>query len=333
MLDFLHHLFIPRESNNHRSKLLHHQSLLLTIVFLLAGLSVFSYVQKDYPSVLGITANISVQDLLDQTNQKRRENGLQPLALNSQLTSAAEMKAADMFAKNYWAHVSPDGTTPWVFIKNSGYDYLYAGENLARGFTTATETTDAWMGSPTHRENLLSSNYKEVGFAVKAGTLTGSDTILVVQEFGNKYNGNKEVEAPLVVALPKDSPTSAPLLPTSFAGQAPLSTIVPTQEVLPSVAPVVKSPGTIPDTIQHPASPTPLTAVAAIQNKPLVDSKSTKRNISLFLLILFIVVFVIDAVVVERKKIARIASHNLDHIIFLAIILIAAIIIGAGAIL
>lgn len=310
------------------------------------SLSFFSFVQRDYPTVLGITANISIQDLLNQTNQKRQENGLPPVVLNDQLTRAAEMKGDDMFAKNYWAHVSPDGVTPWVFIKNAGYDYLYAGENLARGFTTATDTVNAWMASPTHRENLLSPNFKDIGFAVKTGTLTGSETILVVQEFGSKYNGTKDADAPTTVVQPTATPTAIAQAPTqlrptghstlrdepsgsdskSFAGQAEKPQVLPSATPLPTELPKAF--------IQVPSvQPTSTTMVAAIQNNPLVDSKTTKRNISLFVLLFFIVIFIIDAVIIERKKIARLVSHNLDHIIFLTIILIAAIIIGKGLIL
>ena len=318
MKEFLHHLFIPSESNNHRSKILHHQSLFLVILFLLTGLSALSFVQKSYPTVLGISANISIQDLLSQTNQKRQENGIAPLVLNSELTHAAEMKADDMLAKNYWAHVSPDGTTPWVFIKNAGYDYLYAGENLARGFTTAPDTVNAWMASPTHRENLLSPNFKEIGFAVKAGSLTGAETILVVQEFGSKYGGTKEVDAPAVVAVAQASP-----IPTIGPTFPPAQAVVLSPQVLPSLNPTpIEKPVQSQDTM-----------VAAIQNNPLVDSKSTKQNVALFILVLFIGIFVIDAIIIERKKIVRLVSHNLDHIIFLSVILIAAIIIGKGVIL
>ena len=318
MKEFLHHLFIPRESNNHLSKILHHQSLFLVILFLLTGLSALSFVQKSYPTVLGISANISIQDLLSQTNQKRQENGIAPLVLNSELTHAAEMKADDMLAKNYWAHVSPDGTTPWVFIKNAGYDYLYAGENLARGFTTAPDTVNAWMASPTHRENLLSPNFKEIGFAVKAGSLTGAETILVVQEFGSKYGGTKEVDAPAVVAVAQASP-----IPTIGPTFPPAQAVVLSPQVLPSLNPTpIEKPVQSQDTM-----------VAAIQNNPLVDSKSTKQNVALFILVLFIGIFVIDAIIIERKKIVRLVSHNLDHIIFLSVILIAAIIIGKGVIL
>ena len=90
-----------------------------------------------------------------------------------------------MFAKNYWAHVSPDGTTPWVFIKSAGYSYVYAGENLARGYNTSQDVVTAWMASPEHKQNMLSSNYQNVGFAIVTGNLTGEDTVLVVEMFGS----------------------------------------------------------------------------------------------------------------------------------------------------
>jgi hypothetical protein len=300
MKHFLRHLFVPHESNNHRSKLLHYDVLLLIIAFLFSGLIVMAGVHRQYPAVLGDEASISTQDLLKYTNIKRQANGLAPLVLNSELSHAASQKAKDMFAKNYWAHVAPDGTTPWVFIKDSGYQYLYAGENLARGFNTSSDVVDAWMKSPTHRENLLSPHYTDIGFAVASGSLTGSDTVLVVQEFGSKYIAkDDEVNA---------SPSSAVAAPVNPS---------PVQDV--------------PVATDNQASN--LAGVAAIQNSPLLDEGMVKRNTSFFFLLLFIGVLVVDAVIIERKKIARVFSHNIDHILFLLFILLAGIIVGRGVIL
>src|SRR5207302_5413693 len=119
-------------------------------------------IKHTHPSVLGDSINIAAQDLLNLTNQERQKNGLAPLVMNDQLTNAAKMKAQDMFALNYWAHNSPTGTMPWDFIKKAGYDYEFAGENLARGFTSAPDIVTAWMNSPSHRENMLSPHYKDV---------------------------------------------------------------------------------------------------------------------------------------------------------------------------
>jgi hypothetical protein len=186
MRDFIYCLFFPHPSNNHRAHVLHPKAILLLISFFIFSSLFFSSNLNPLAGKIRAYADISVQELLNNTNQKRAENGLQALVTNDQLSIAASRKADDMFAKNYWAHNSPDGTTPWVFIKQSGYDYVYAGENLARGFTSAADVVNAWMASPGHRANLLSSNFKDVGFAVKSGTLNGEQTFLVVQEFGSK---------------------------------------------------------------------------------------------------------------------------------------------------
>lgn len=294
MKHFLHHLFLPHHTNNHRPKVLHNHSLFFVIAALIIFSITINTVQKDHPAVLGISSNISIQELLTITNQKREEKGLSPLVLSPELSQAAAQKANHMFAHNYWAHVAPDGTTPWVFIKNSGYEYLYAGENLARGFTTSPDVVEAWMESPTHRENMLSPNYTDIGFAVSSGSLTGAETVLVVEMFGKKYIS-----------------TNQPAVPST----PPVAETLPTQE---------------PQSGMQPQSGF---AVASIQNSPLFDSKSITRTVSLALLLLFIVVLIVDAIVIERKKIARVVSHNVDHILFLTILLLAAIIIGKGMIL
>jgi hypothetical protein len=104
--------------------------------------------------------------LLTTTNAQRETNHLSDLELSSALNTAAQAKANDMVQKDYWAHVAPDGTQPWSFISATGYNYDHAGENLAYGFSDASAVTNAWMHSPEHRENLLSTQYTQVGFAV-----------------------------------------------------------------------------------------------------------------------------------------------------------------------
>ena len=189
MRDFFYCLIFPHPRNNHRAQVLHPKAILFLIAFFIFSSLFFSSSLNPIASQIRAYADISTQELLNFTNQKRVENGLESLSNNSQLSDAASKKADDMFAKNYWAHNAPDGTTPWVFIKASGYSYVYAGENLARGFNSASDVVNAWMASPNHRANILSSNFKDVGFAVKSGTLNGEQTFLVVQEFGSKNYG------------------------------------------------------------------------------------------------------------------------------------------------
>jgi hypothetical protein len=217
MQQILSHLFLPHSSNNHRAKILHHFSILLCILALFLGQAVFSYVRTDYPAVLGSSIDIATDSLLTLTNQKRTELGLAPLQLNESLAKAAAMKADFMLENDFWAHNSPDGVTPWYFFQQVGYNYTYAGENLARGFTTSDEVMTAWMNSPTHKENILSPNYAR-SVAVKKGRLLGEDTTLIVEMFGN-------TDTVPIARIPEDT----------IAGQ-PQRSILPAAESIPTNA-------------------------------------------------------------------------------------------------
>ena len=154
------------------------------------------FVKTNYPTVLGVSSDVSTQELMILTNEKRQDNGLGALTIDDRLSQAAAGKASDMFNKDYWAHNAPDGTTPWSFIKGAGYNYIYAGENLARGFKSAQDVVNAWMASPEHRQNMLSSSYQNVGFAVATGKLTGEDTILVVEMLGSTNLAQEPIANP-----------------------------------------------------------------------------------------------------------------------------------------
>lgn len=122
--------------------------------------------------------------LVDMANISRSEEGLNQLTVNDKLTRAAVAKGQDMVENSYFAHISPSGKTPWDFINAQNYNYVFAGENLSIGYTNDTELHDAWMNSPSHRENIMNKNYSEIGVAVIKGKYQGSNTTFVVQMFG-----------------------------------------------------------------------------------------------------------------------------------------------------
>lgn len=191
-----------------------------------------TWITSLHRQVLSYATNMSLSGLLDGTNQQRSANGLGRLSINSQLNQAAQAKAADMAADNYWAHVAPTGETPWTFISNSGYQYKTAGENLAYGFVTANETITGWMNSPGHRANILNGAFTEVGFGV-----------INVENYQN--NGNQTIvvamyAAPLYEApVPSQAPTAAAPMPApvnsssggSSAGGQPVPT--PAESIAP----------------------------------------------------------------------------------------------------
>ncbi len=194
MFKFLRHLLLPHESNNHRARLLHPSSI-LTLIAIFLGFQVFiTQVSRSYPQILGYAAaQISPEEVIKLTNDQRLANGLQPVKMDPELNVAAAAKAADMFARDYWAHVSPIGTQPWYFITSAGYSYRYAGENLARDFSSPQSVVQAWMDSPSHRDNLLNSKYQDIGLAVVDGKLDGRETTLVVQMFGTKLSAPSDI--------------------------------------------------------------------------------------------------------------------------------------------
>lgn len=182
-LGFIGAIFCSMEHNNHRPHILRGKVLFILsfIAVFLMGMSFARYYFL-HQTVLGQEVVASV--LIDMTNQTRIAYGESPLVRNQKLENAATMKAEDMANYQYFAHNSPTGVTPWFWIKKAGYDFLYAGENLAIDFTQSKDVADAWMKSPTHKANLLNSKFKEIGIATREGVFNGHNTIYVVQTFG-----------------------------------------------------------------------------------------------------------------------------------------------------
>lgn len=195
-----HRLFKPRhKKRSHATSILAlvFSNMLVLTILILNNLPV----TRGGAKILGFATNVTLVDLFDQTNLERENLGLKKLKYNPVLEQAAKKKASDMFANNYWAHVSPSGTPPWDFFEEVDYKYLYAGENLAKDFDKTQNLIKAWMNSPTHRENIVNSNYTEIGFAVVNGNLSGEDTTLVVQMFAKPEPGyiTSTLEKPDVV--------------------------------------------------------------------------------------------------------------------------------------
>ena len=173
-------MLIPHHANQFRPHLIRRVGLFVVVV-LAVGAQLTSSIGG---TALGMQKELSAADLLRTSNEERRSHGEAPLQLDEKLSRAAQLKVQDMFKQQYWAHDAPDGTSPWHWFKAAGYSYSYAGENLAKDFTSARAVTSAWMASPDHRANILDNQYAQVGFAVMEGTLSGKATTLVVALYG-----------------------------------------------------------------------------------------------------------------------------------------------------
>lgn len=281
MFAALKHWLFPRESNNQRAKILHPSGLAILIALILVFQFGLSWFSKEFPQVLSYASFITPQQIIDITNVKRREQGLGILKLDAQLSSAAAAKAGDMFARDYWAHVSPIGTQPWFFISQAGYGYRYAGENLARDFNDSAAVVQAWVDSPSHRENLFNPKYQDVGVAVVNGTISGHETTLVVQIFGAKLTAQP---TPKVQALGSVNTVQA-------------------AEVVPTLVP---APVTNPFNVSKIIS---LTILAVLVIVLVVDIIEVRRNKIVrwtsksLAHLLFIIVLIIAIILVSRGKI------------------------------
>lgn len=163
------------------------------------------------------------QDAVGLMNQERVERGLLPFIVDETLAKAARAKLSDMEKKNYFAHTSPEKLTPWSFIEAVGYDYRFAGENLAIHFKNPESEHQAWMRSEKHCQNILDPRFREVGMAVGKIFFEGRETMLVVSMFGTKAGegmdplATKEQalamcrgEAPTVSGAVSDEPSDSP---------------------------------------------------------------------------------------------------------------------------
>jgi hypothetical protein len=292
--ELVKHLFVPHTTNNQKAKLLHSESLFFIAVGLIVFQLLLGFGRKTFPQVLGYAANISPSEVIRLTNVQRADNGLSPVTESTILDAAALAKGNDMLAKDYWAHFAPDGTTPWSFFLKFGYKYSYAGENLARDFQDASSTVTAWMNSPSHRENMLNPNYKDIGIGVVEGNLAGVDTTIIVQFFGAPLSG----ESVIPVVQAKEG-------------------LVPSVTSSPSPSP----------------TPTPVEVVASVQTTPKMSPFASTKNVSLLVTGILILLLSIDLIIVRRKRIARIGGKTLAHLAYLGMILAVLLILKAGQII
>ncbi len=175
---------IPHEGNNHLPQALKHRFLVFYSALLIVLKVVAIVLPVALPSSSLYSSAITLQNIVDLTNQTRSNLGLGELKVNGSLTQAAQAKANDMLLNQYFSHTSPQGLTPWDWIEKTGYDYRLAGENLAVHFQEAEDVQSGWLASPTHRANIVNSRYSVIGVGIARGQFEQVDSVIVVQMFG-----------------------------------------------------------------------------------------------------------------------------------------------------
>ncbi len=174
--------FVPHTTNNPRPIFWHPFSIASIILILLFLSTLLRIDSENKQSLLG---DIRSGAIISFTNKERKENNVPTLEENEKLNEAARLKAQDMASKGYFAHYSPEGTSPWFWFTKVGYDYQKAGENLAVNFDDSKEIVDAWMNSPTHKENIIKEGYTQIGIGTATGIHKGKEATYVVQLFAS----------------------------------------------------------------------------------------------------------------------------------------------------
>lgn len=179
----LHDHLIPHKGNNFKPFLFTAGGVAALIALILLIQLAYVVQTKLVFQKTDFLASVLPGVLATLTNEDRAAAGVSPLTQDEHLARAAQMKADDMAARGYFAHVDPEGRQPWYWFDKTGYDYTYAGENLAVNFSDSEDVEKAWMNSPTHRANIEKGQYTRVGFGVAQGMYQGKETTFVVQFF------------------------------------------------------------------------------------------------------------------------------------------------------
>ena len=299
----LKHIFIPTKHNHYHPHAVRWTGLAVLLMAVTFTNSVYNWQHARAFQVLGYATSISPYEVINLTNQQRAGNGLAALNTDSQLMQAAQAKAQDMFAHDYWAHVSPTGTQPWYFMTNAGYAYAAAGENLAKDFNTSGGVVSGWMNSAGHRANILNGAYRDVGVAVMNGVLQGAETTVVVAMYGSR------------AAAPAPPAPAAPVAQAA----APTASASPAQAEPEAAAPITETPAPAPEpepvveaTTQKPAQkPTPAATPAVTStSQELTELKAVSakeqlnwaQQVSVFLLLVILLINVFKHTVVWRTQ-------------------------------
>ena len=96
-------------------------------------------------------------------NQNRVAAKAVALTLDLNLSKMAQDYARDMFQRNYFSHIDPDGHDFAYRLKQYKIKYSYAGENIAYGYTTPAEVMKGWMNSSGHKKNILNTKFRKLG--------------------------------------------------------------------------------------------------------------------------------------------------------------------------
>ncbi len=114
---------------------------------------------------LTVQLNPLEQQMFEQLNAARLAAGLLPVSIEPRLQALARSRSADMVARHYFGHVTPDGDSIRPMLSAQGIAYSYAGEIIARGSgaDSVSQAVTWWLADQLHRDVILRSEHRFVG--------------------------------------------------------------------------------------------------------------------------------------------------------------------------
>ncbi|MBR5453553.1 MAG: CAP domain-containing protein [Clostridia bacterium] len=108
------------------------------------------------------------------TNYYRALNGLSPLEYSNEASAASLTHSLFMAKTGHFEHTDLEGNRASYRLRNEGIDGVYCGENIQAGYfyingiktTNIFFVTHSWYTSPTHREGMLTPEYKYFGAGI-----------------------------------------------------------------------------------------------------------------------------------------------------------------------
>lgn len=202
--------FIPHKRNKFHPHILHtKRAIFYSLVFLFSKVIVVVFVIL-LPTSAFVLPDVLAEEqrqIIELTNLARAEKNLPPLVVSAKLDLSAQNKAEDMATLQYFAHVKDQkGLSSW--LKGVNYNYEFAGENLAVGFSTAQGIVAAWKKSPTHYANLVDPDFKDLGVGLAGGVYNGKATVFIAQHLGTPLAAKPVAKAP--VKKSSTAPAPAP---------------------------------------------------------------------------------------------------------------------------
>jgi hypothetical protein len=323
--------FIPQAENDYKPHILRGRTIAFVVMVALVAESAFVFGAKYILPQSKLFGIIEVNALVDETNQNRVENGLPDLQVSPLLMAAAQDKANDEATLGYFAHTSPQGLTPWYWFQQVGYNFDYAGENLAVNFSDSADVTAAWMNSPEHRANILSTDFTQIGMATAQGVYEGEPTTFVVEEFGTPAPAAAPVafvDTASAATAPAKTTAPAPAKKPAPPAPKPVATIPAVVAIQSSSAPAMQQTfiavqGVATQTVPMAATATsPSVGITAatsplpaqqgnILQQVLSDPKTLANDFYLLVMALFLVALVLNIFINIRLQYPRLIAGGL----------------------